>query len=81
MLLFTMAAVEDKAKLVKFLHETESIITAQRRYRRKFNKSLPDRNLIRKWVKQFSEVGDLKKRKSLGRPKVSKQLMRSEIIS
>ena len=56
-----MAAVEDKAKLVKFRDETESIITAQRRYRRKFNKSSPDRNLIRKWVKQFSEVGDVKK--------------------
>ena len=67
-----MAAVEDKAKLVKFLHETESIMAAQRRYRHKFNKSLPDRNLIRKWVKQFSEVGDVKKRKSPGRPKISK---------
>ena len=59
-----MAAVEDKAKLVKFLHETESIITAYRRYRRKFNKSSPDRNLIRKWVQQFSKVVMLKKKES-----------------
>ena len=63
MLLFTMAAVEDKAKLVKFFHYTKSIITAQRRCRRKFNKSPPHRNLIRKWVKQFSKVGDVKERR------------------
>src|SRR5215469_2188886 len=73
MRLFTMAAVDVKAKLVKFVHETGSIITAQRRYRREFKKSPPHRNLIRKWVKQFSEVGDVKKRKSPGRPKVSNQ--------
>ena len=60
MRLFTMAAVEDRAKLVKFVHETGSIITAQKRYRRGFNKFPPHRNLIRKWVKQFSEVGDVK---------------------
>ena len=66
--------------MVKFLLETESIITVQRRYKRKFNKSPPERNLIRKWVKQFIEVGDVKKRKSPGKPKVSKQRMRSERI-
>ena len=38
MRLFKMAAVEDRVKLVKFVHETGSIITAQRRYRREFNK-------------------------------------------
>ena len=59
-----MAAVEDRAKLVKFVHETGSIITTQRRYRREFNKSPPHRNLIRKWVKQFSEVGDVKKERN-----------------
>ena len=67
--------------MVKFLLETESIITVQRRYKRKFNKSPPNRNLIRKWVQQFSEVGDVKKRKSPGKTKVSKQPMRSECIS
>ena len=71
--LFTMAAVTDKSKLVQFVLETGSIITAQRRSRCEFNKSPPHRNLIRKWVKQFSEVGDVKKRKSPGRPKVSNQ--------
>ena len=68
-----MAAVEVKSKLVKFVHETGSIVTAQRRYRREFNKSPPHRNLIRKWVKQFNEVGDVKKRKSPGKPTVSNQ--------
>ena len=66
--LFTMAAVEVKSKLVKFVHETGSIVTAQRRYKREFNKSSSHRNLIRKWVKQFNEVGDVKKRKSPGKP-------------
>ena len=68
-----MAAIANKAKLVRFVHETGSIIAAQRRYRRECNKSPPHRNSIRKWVKQFSEVGDVKNRKSPGRPNVSNQ--------
>jgi len=68
---FTMVSVADKAKLVQFVHETGSIITAQRRFKREFNKPPPNRKSIRRWVKQFREVGDVKKRKSPGRRTVS----------
>ena len=66
-----MAAISYKANVV---HESELIITADRRHRREFNKSPRHRNLIRKWLKQFSEVGDVKKIiNCAGRPKDSNQ--------
>jgi hypothetical protein len=71
MLVYKMATVEDKAKLVKFVHETGSIVAAQRRFRREFGRAPPHRNSIKKWVKQFS--GDVKNKKSPGRPKIFDQ--------
>ena len=65
-----MASVEEKAKLVKFVHETGSIVAAQRRFRLQFNRVPPHRHSIRKWVKQFSEIGDVKNKKSPGRPRI-----------
>jgi hypothetical protein len=73
MFVYKMATVEDKANLVKFVHEARSIVAAQRKFRREFNRAPPHRNSIRKWVKQFSEVGDVKKKKSPGRPKIPDQ--------
>ena len=57
--------------MLHVVHESGSIITAERRHRREFNKSPRDRNLIRMWLKQFSEVVNVKKIKSSGKPKVS----------
>ena len=57
-----MASVQEKAELVKFVHECGSIVAAQRRYRLEFNRAPPHRNSIRRWVKQFSESGDVKKK-------------------
>jgi molybdenum-dependent DNA-binding transcriptional regulator ModE len=56
--------VTEKVKLVKFVHESGSIVAAQRKFRLEFNRASPHRNLIRKWVKQFSEIGDVKNKKS-----------------
>ena len=70
-----MTIVAEKAKLVQFCHESGSIVSAQRRFRHEFNKTPPHRNLIRAWVRRFSEEGDVKKRKSPGRPKVADQLV------
>ena len=70
-----MATVVEKAKLVQFFHESGSVVSAQRRFRREFNRSPPHRNLIRGWVRRFSEEGDIKKRKSTGRPKVADQVV------
>src|ERR1700759_5244185 len=64
-----------KAKLVQFYHESGSIVSAQRRFRHEFNKTSPHRNLIRAWVRRFSEEGDVKKRKNPGRLKVADQLV------
>src|SRR5206468_766112 len=73
MLVYKMASVEERAKLVKFVHESGSIVAAQRRFRLEFNRSPPHRNSIRKWVKQFSEIGDVKNKKSPGRPRIPDQ--------
>jgi transposase len=73
MFVYKMASVQEKAELVKFVHECGSIVAAQRRYRLEFNRAPPHRNSIRRWVKQFSESGDVKKKKSPGRPRVSDQ--------
>jgi hypothetical protein len=75
MLVYKMASVEEKAKLVKYVHESGSIVAAQRRFRLEFNRAPPHRNLIRKWVKQFSEIGDVKNKKSPGRPKIPDQIV------
>jgi Helix-turn-helix domain (DUF4817) len=73
MLVYKMASVKEKAKLVKFVHESRSIVAAQRKFRLEFNRAPPHRNLIRKWVKQFSEIGDVKNKKSPGRPWIPDQ--------
>lgn len=71
----TMATVAEKAKLVQFFHESGSIVSAQRKFRHEYKRSPPHRNLIRGWVRRFSNEGDVKKRKSPGRPKVADQLV------
>ena len=73
MFVYKMASVQEKAELVKFVHECGSIVAAQRRYRLEFNRAPPHRNSIRRWVKQFSESGDVKKKKSPGRPRIPDQ--------
>src|SRR5277367_1056492 len=70
-----MESVEEKAKLVKFVHQSGSIVAAQRRFRLEFNRAPPHRNLIRKWVRQFSEIGDVKNKKSCSRPRIPDQTM------
>ena len=72
MFVYKMTTVLDKAKLVKFVHETKSIVAAQRKFRREFNRAPSHMNSIRKWVKQFSEVGDVKNKKS-NRPMIPDQ--------
>ena len=59
-----MVAISYQGNLVLFVYEIGSIITAQRRHRREFNKSLLHKNLITNLLKQFSIVGNFKKRKS-----------------
>ena len=71
--LFRMVTISDQANLVQFVYETGSIINAQMKRRRQFSKSPPLRNLIINWLNRFGEVGDVKKRKSPGKPKVSNQ--------
>ena len=73
MLVYKMASVEEKTTLVKFVHESGSIVAAQQRFRLKFNQAPPHRNLIRKWVKEFTEIGDIKNKKSPGRPRIPDQ--------
>src|SRR5215469_18509599 len=59
-----MVAISYQGNSVLFVYETGSIITAQRRHRREFNKSLPHKDLMTNLLKQFSTVGNVKKRKS-----------------
>ena len=73
MLVYNLTSVEKKAKLVKFVHEPVSIVAAQRKFRLEFNRAPPHRNLIRKWVKEFSEIDDVKNKKSPGRPRIPDQ--------
>lgn len=68
-----MASVAEKAKIVKYVHESGSIVSAQRKFRLEFNRAPPHRHSIRKWVTQFSETGDVKNKKSPGRPRITDQ--------
>src|SRR5215469_8197124 len=56
-----MADISYQANLVRFVYDSGSIITAQRRHRREFSKTPPHKNLIIKWFKQFNEIGNIKK--------------------
>ena len=60
-----MVAISNQANFnyyFQFVYHSGSIITAQMKHRCEFNKSPPHKNLIRKWFKKVSEVGDVKKK-------------------
>ena len=73
--LCTMSSPNEKAKIVQFVHESGSIIAAQRRFRLEMNKPAPERHSIRRWVNQFQTTGTVLKGKSTGRPKKSLERM------
>ena len=82
MFVYKMATVLDKAKLVKFVHETRSIVAAQRKFGQEFNRAPPHRNFIKKWVKQVREVYVMLRKKHF-RPKVpdqSEDAVRTEML-
>jgi hypothetical protein len=50
-----MATVQEKAICVLWLFETKSVIKTQRRYRTQYGKD----NVIRRWLIQFQETGNV----------------------
>jgi hypothetical protein len=58
-----MATVQEKAMCVLWFFETKSVIKTQRRYRTQYGKAPPPDNAIRRWLKQFQEIGNVLHRK------------------
>lgn len=73
-----MSTTQDKAKIVRLVHECGSIAKAQKCFTLELNKPAPHRHSIRRWVKQFEETGSVMKKKSSGRPRRS--IERAKII-
>lgn len=69
--LLVMASPQQKSFCVLEFARSESAITVQRSFRRKFKVKPPSANNIRRWFKQFKDQGCLCKGKSPGRPPIS----------
>jgi hypothetical protein len=50
--------------------ETKSVTKTQRRYRNQYGKDPPSDNAIRRWLKQFQEIGSVLHRKGAHRRKM-----------
>jgi hypothetical protein len=68
-----MATVQEKAICVLWFFETKSIIKMHRRYRTEHGKAPPSDNAIRRWLKQFQEIGRVLHRKGAGRSSTSQE--------
>ena len=66
-----MSYLNEKAKIVQFVHESGSIVAAQRRFLIEMNNPAPERHSTGRWVNQFQTTGTVLKGKSTGRPKKS----------
>ena len=73
--LFTlgMASPQQKAFRVLEFAKTNSVVTVQRAFRRRFDINPPSPKNIRRWFRQFQESGCLFKGKCPGRPRVSEE--------
>ncbi|PNF18241.1 hypothetical protein B7P43_G16516 [Cryptotermes secundus] len=70
-----MASPQQKAFCVLEFAKTNSVVTVQRAFRRRFGINPPCSKNIRRWFRQFQESGCLCKGKSPGRPRVSEEQM------
>jgi hypothetical protein len=66
-----MASGPEKAFSVLAFHETKSVVTVQRQFRRKYATSPPSQPSIRAWYKRSVAVGCVCDGKSSYRPSVS----------
>jgi transposase len=58
---------------VLWFFETKSVIKRQRRYRTQYGTDPPSDNVVRRWLKQFQENGNVLYRKRAGRPSTSQE--------
>ncbi|PNF43566.1 hypothetical protein B7P43_G03926 [Cryptotermes secundus] len=68
-----MASPQQKAFWVLEFAKTNSVVTVQRAFRRRFGSNPPCPKNIRRWFRQFQESGCLCKGRSPGRPRVSEE--------
>jgi hypothetical protein len=54
-----MATVQEKAMCVLWFYEINSVIKMQHRYRTQYGKDPLSDNAIRRWIKQFQEIGSV----------------------
>ena len=66
-----MASTKEKVNCVLWLAELKSTIAVQRKFRIEYNKELPHRNTIAKWMKKLNETGSVHDKPWSGRPCVS----------
>jgi hypothetical protein len=66
-----MANVQEKAMCVLWFFETKSVIKMQCRFRTHSERDPHSDNAIRRWLKQFQEIGNVLHRKGAGRPSTS----------
>lgn len=64
---------KEKAQCALWFVETKSLASVQRKFRNEFRRKPPHVNNIRHWFEQFKETGSVCKRKSFGRPAVTKE--------
>jgi hypothetical protein len=67
-----MATVQEKAMWVLRFFDIKSVITRQNRCRNQYGKA-PSDNVIRRWLKQFQETGNVLDRKGAGLPSNSQE--------
>ncbi|PNF43528.1 hypothetical protein B7P43_G03919 [Cryptotermes secundus] len=68
-----MASPQQKAFCILEFAKTNSVVTVQRAFRRRFGSNPPCPKNIRRWFRQFQESGCLCKGKSPGRSRVSEE--------
>jgi hypothetical protein len=62
-----MSTVQEKATCLLWFLEIKSVIKTQCRYRTQHGEDPPSDNAIRRWLKQFQEIGSGLHRQETGR--------------
>ena len=64
---------KEKAQCVLWFHETKSLVSVQRNFRREYGRSPPDIKSIKSWYNKFKDTGSVGDLKWSGRPRTDKE--------
>ena len=74
---FIMFNMQEKAQCVLWFHETNSAVTVQRHFRRKYGRNPPDVKSIKNWYDKFKDTGSVGDLKRTGKPTSSDETVDS----